>query len=108
MAQLHYLFVLMFIAFCAVAVTLAFRIRIKRFWRNFLLADGSILVIYLIWDYWAIKKENWSFDSEQILGFYLFGIVPIEEVLFFIIVPLMTVIVYVTLIKILKYIKEKR
>ena len=108
MAQLHYLFVLMFIAFCAVAVTLAFRIRIKRFWRNFLLADGSILVIYLIWDYWAIKKENWSFDSEQILGFYLFGIVPIEEVLFFIIVPLMTVIVYVTLIKILKYLKEKR
>ena len=108
MAQLHYLFVLMFIAFCAVAVTIAFRIRIKRFWRNFLLADGSILVIYLIWDYWAIKKENWSFDSEQILGFYLFGIVPIEEVLFFIIVPLMTVIVYVTLIKILKYIKEKR
>ena len=108
MAQLHYLFVLMFIAFCAVAVTLAFRIRIKRFWRNFLLADGSILVIYLIWDYWAIKKENWSFDSEQILGFYLFGAVPIEEVLFFIIVPLMTVIVYVTLIKILKYLKEKR
>ena len=108
MAQLHYLFVLMFIAFCAVAVTLAFRIRIKRFWRNFLLADGSILVIYLIWDYWAIKKENWSFDSEQILGFYLFDIVPIEEVLFFIIVPLMTVIVYVTLIKILKYLKEKR
>lgn len=108
MAQLHYLFVLMFIAFCAVAVTLAFRIRIKRFWRNFLLADGSILAIYLIWDYWAIRKENWSFDSEQILGFYLFGIVPIEEVLFFIIVPLMTVIVYVTLIKILKYIKEKR
>jgi len=108
MAQLHYLFVLMFIAFCAVAVTLTFRIRIKHFWRNFLLADGSILVIYLIWDYWAIKKENWSFDSEQILGFYLFGIVPIEEVLFFIIVPLMTVIVYVTLIKILKYIKEKR
>ena len=108
MAQLHYLFVLMFIAFCAVAVTLAFRIRIKRFWRNFLLADGSILVNYLIWDYWAIKKENWSFDSEQILGFYLFDIVPIEEVLFFIIVPLMTVIVYVTLIKILKYLKEKR
>ena len=108
MAHLHYLFVLMFIAFCAVAVTLAFRIRIKRFWRNFLLADGSILVIYLIWDYWAIKKENWSFDSEQILGFYLFGIVPIEEVLFFIIVPLMTVIVYVTLIKILKNMKEKR
>jgi lycopene cyclase domain-containing protein len=108
MAQFHYLLVLSFIACCAVAVTLAFKIRIKRFWRNFLLADASILVIYLIWDYWAIKKENWSFDSEQILGTYLFSIVPIEEVLFFIIVPLMTVIVYVTLAKILTHFKEKR
>lgn len=108
MAQFHYLLVLLFIATCAVGVTLAFRIRIKRFWRNFILADASILVIYLIWDYWAIKKENWSFDSEQILGLYLINLIPIEEVLFFIIVPLMTVIVYVTLTKILKYLKEKR
>lgn len=108
MAQFHYLLVLLFIACCAVGVTLGFRIRIKRFWRNFFFADASILVIYLMWDYWAIRKRNWSFDSEQILGFYLFGIVPIEEVLFFIIVPLMSVIVYVTLIKILNYVKEKR
>ena len=108
MAQFHYLLVLLFIAGCAVGVSLGFRIRIKRFWRNFVLADASILVIYLIWDYWAIRKKNWSFDNEQILGFYLFNIVPIEEVLFFIIVPLITVIVYVTLIKILNHIKAKR
>jgi lycopene cyclase domain-containing protein len=108
MAQFHYLLVLLFIACCAVAVSIAFKIRITRFWRNFLLTDLSILVIYLIWDYWAIRKNNWSFDGNQILGIYLFGIIPIEEVLFFIIVPLMTVIVYVTLIKILKFLKEKR
>lgn len=108
MAQFHYLFVLGFIAFCAIAVSLAFRLRVPRFWCNFVIADLSILVIYLNWDYWAIKKENWSFDDEQILGIHLFGGIPIEEVLFFIIVPLMTVIVYVTLLKIIKYIKGKR
>jgi lycopene cyclase domain-containing protein len=108
MAQFHYLFVLGFIAFCAIAVTLVFRLRVPRFWRNFLFADLSILVIYLNWDYWAIRKGNWDFDREQILGFYLFGIVPIEEVLFFIIVPLMTVIVYTTLIKLIKYFKERQ
>lgn len=108
MEQFHYLYVLAFIAFCAVAVSLAFRLRVPRFWRNFLITDLSILIIYLNWDYWAIQKDNWSFDSEQILGFYLFGGIPVEEVLFFIIVPLMTVIVYVTLIKIIKYVKERR
>lgn len=108
MEQLHYLQVLLFIAFCAVAVTLVFRIRVKRFWRNFFLADLSILAIYLFWDYWAIRKKNWSFDREQILDLYLFGIVPIEEVLFFVIVPLMTVIVYVTLTKIINFMKARR
>lgn len=108
MAQFHYLFVLGFIAFCAIAVTLVFRVRVPRFWRNFLLVDTSILVIYLNWDYWAIRKGNWDFDPEQILGFYLFGMIPVEEVLFFIIVPLMTVIVYVTLLKLIKYFKERR
>lgn len=108
MEQFHYLYVLAFIAFCAVAVSLAFRLRVPRFWRNFLITDLSILIIYLNWDYWAIQKDNWNFDSEQILGFYLFGGIPVEEVLFFIIVPLMTVIVYVTLMKIIKYIKERR
>ncbi len=108
MEQFHYLYVLGFIAFCAISVSLAFRLRVPRFWRNFVIADLSILVIYLNWDYWAIKKENWGFDREQILGVYLFGGIPIEEVLFFIIVPLMTVIVYVTLLKIIKYVKEKR
>lgn len=108
MAQFHYLFVLGFIAFCAIAVTLAFRLRVPRFWRNFLLADISILVIYLNWDYWAIRKGNWDFDREQILGFCLFGNIPVEEVLFFIIVPLMTVIVYTTLMKLIKYFKERR
>lgn len=108
MAQFHYLYVLGFIAFCAVAVSLVFRIRAPRFWRNFFITDISILVIYLNWDYWAIRRGNWGFDREQILDRYLFGIIPVEEVLFFIIVPLMTVIVYVTLIKLIKYFKERR
>lgn len=72
------------------------------------MADLSILVIYLNWDYWAIRKGNWDFDREQILGFYLFGNIPVEEVLFFIIVPLMTVIVYTTLMKLIKYFKDRR
>lgn len=108
MAQLNYLLVLLFIASCAVAVTLVFKIRTPRFWRNFVLADLSVLVIYLFWDYWAIRKKNWSFDREQILDIYIFGIIPVEEVLFFIIVPLMTVIVYLTLTKIINFIKERR
>ena len=43
---------------------------------------------FLIWDAYAIKSGHWYFDKSQILGIFgPFGI-PLEEFLFFIIVPL--------------------
>ena len=63
----------------------------------------AILVIYLIWDYWAITKKNWYFDESQILGVKIFGIIPIEEILFFMIVPLTSLLTYLALKKLTKW-----
>jgi lycopene cyclase domain-containing protein len=66
------------------------------------------LTVYLFWDYWAIEKKIWSFDPAQTVGLKVLGIIPIEEVLFFIIVPLMTVITYLALINLIATIKARR
>jgi lycopene cyclase domain-containing protein len=99
MAHLHYLRVLAFIGTCALGVGIGFKIREPRFWRTFLYTDVAILIIYLAWDYWAITKKNWYFDSKQILGVPFIAHIPIEEILFFIIVPLTTVVTYKALLK---------
>lgn len=99
MARTNYLAVLLFISTCAVFVTLLFRLRFTGFWRYFFMTDAVVLIVYLAWDYWAIAKRNWYFDHNQILGIYLINKVPLEEILFFIIVPLMTVITYLALQK---------
>lgn len=52
--------------------------------------------------FWAVAKGSWYFDPEQLMGFYIFGQLPIEEVLFFVIVPLMVVLTYLALIKLSK------
>lgn len=101
MAKFHYSFVLLFVAICAAGVNFAFRLRITRSWRIFLVTDAVILAFYSAWDIWAIKNRNWRFDPHQILGFKFFGLLPIEEVLFFIVVPLMTILSYVALSKLL-------
>ena len=75
----------------------------KRFWRLFVITDLAILVIYLIWDYWAISKKNWYFDEYQILGVKILGIIPIEEILFFMIVPLTSLLTYLALKKLTKW-----
>lgn len=64
--------------------------RIKR-------ASLSILPIsslFLIWDGYAIARGHWFFDRAQILGIYgPFGI-PLEEYLFFIVVPLAVILTF--------------
>jgi lycopene cyclase domain-containing protein len=108
MRELSYLGVLLFISICAVGVTLFFKVRAPQFWLTFLKVDLVVLVVYLFWDYWAIEKEIWSFDPAQTVGLKVLGIIPIEEVLFFIIVPLMTIITYLALINLIAKVKAKR
>jgi lycopene cyclase domain-containing protein len=91
--------VLGFIGACAIFVNFGFKLRISSKWKLFLLTDAVILAIYLAWDFWAVSKGSWFFDQEQTLGIYIFSRLPIEEVLFFIIVPLMVVLTYLALIK---------
>ncbi len=107
MENLHYLYVLIFISICAVGVNFGFRLQISRSFKLFLKTDALILIIYLIWDSWAVLKGSWYFDSDQILGFKLFNKLPIEEVLFFVVVPLMTVLTYLALLKLTGWDKRK-
>lgn len=99
MENLHYSYVLIFVAICAIGVNFGFRLQFSKKLKLFLLTDSLILVIYLIWDFWAVSKGSWFFDPNQILGVMLLGKLPIEEVLFFIIVPMMSVITYLALTK---------
>jgi lycopene cyclase domain-containing protein len=101
-AHFHYAVVLLFVAVCAIGVNLGFGLRITHLWRAFIATDLVILVIYTGWDLWAVENHNWSFDRAQIMGLRLIAGLPIEEILFFIIVPLMTVLTYLALSKLMK------
>jgi lycopene cyclase domain-containing protein len=97
MTHLHYLGVLLFVMLCAGFIATAFRPRAPHFWRSFLYVDGVILAMYLTWDYWAISRKNWYFDSRQILNFNVLPRIPVEEVLFFVVVPFTTILTYLAL-----------
>lgn len=99
MSHISYLAVIAFVLICAIGVNLGFGLRIGRQWRELLLTELAILVIYLSWDSWAIAKKSWFFDARQIVNVDPLPKVPIEEVLFFIIVPLMIILTYQALLK---------
>jgi lycopene cyclase domain-containing protein len=47
-----------------------------------------IAIIFLAWDAYAISQGHWFFDREQILGIYGPFNIPLEEYLFFMVVPM--------------------
>ena len=99
MTHLSYMAVIAFVSICALGVNFAFRLRIARHWRELLLTQFAILVIYLSWDTWAIAKKNWFFDTHQIVNVDVLPKVPLEELLFFIVVPLTIILSYQALLK---------
>ena len=48
--------------------------------------------LFLIWDGYAIAQGHWFFDRERTLGIYGPFSIPLEEYLFFIVVPLAAIL----------------
>jgi lycopene cyclase domain-containing protein len=51
-----------------------------------------ISLLFLFWDAYAIARGHWFFDRSQILGIFGPFQIPLEEYLFFIVVPLAAIL----------------
>jgi lycopene cyclase domain-containing protein len=63
-------------------------------------------IVYLTWDAYFITKGVWSFNEKYITGPKLFNI-PIEEVLFFFIVPYSCLFIYECVITYFPFVKQR-
>ncbi len=63
------------------------RVRVYRRWRRLLLALLPTVVVFVGWDVAAIAAGHWHYDSHQMTGIVLPGRLPLDELLFFLVVP---------------------
>lgn len=64
------------------------KVGVLRRWKRALKTILPVALGFIAWDAYAIDRGHWFFDKKQVLGIYgPFGI-PLEEYLFFIVVPL--------------------
>jgi lycopene cyclase domain-containing protein len=61
--------------------------RVYARWRRLLLTLAPVVPVFLAWDAYAIARQHWAFDPAQTLGVVLPGGVPLDELLFFLVVP---------------------
>jgi lycopene cyclase domain-containing protein len=83
-----YMAMLAFTLFGSIWLEVFLKVGVIRRIKRVILSILPTAAFFLIWDAYAIKSGHWYFDKSQILGIFgPFGI-PLEEFLFFIIVPL--------------------
>jgi len=67
-----------------IALKVGVLLRIKRV----ILSVLPISSLFLLWDAYAISKGHWFFDRDQMLGIVGPLNIPLEEYLFFIVIPM--------------------
>jgi lycopene cyclase domain-containing protein len=92
MAGLSYCGVLLLIVGGSVWLELALRTRVLVRWRRFLLTVIPVVVVMFAWDGYAIAHGHWTFSPTQTLGWLLPWHVPVEELLFFVVVPFASIL----------------
>lgn len=92
MRQLTYIVMLVFVVVATLPLELVLHTRVYPRLRRLGLTLLCVVPLFVIWDAAAVRVGHWSFDLDQTLGVVLPGGLPLEEVLFFFVVPVASVI----------------
>lgn len=92
MRSLYYIFNL-FIALSGIVGWRVFKRNVSFSLKRFLPVVLYVSLPFVLWDVWAANEGHWAFSDRFIFGPYIAGI-PLEEILFFVTVPLAMCIVW--------------
>lgn len=92
MRHLTYLAVLAFVVVGTLPLELFLRTRVYARPRRLLLTLLAVVPLFVLLDAWAIAVGFWDFDIGQTVGVVLPGDLPLEELLFFLVVPVASVL----------------
>ena len=95
MGPVHWSYVAMLV-FCLIGtlpLVVVFRLSVLRQPRRLLLTIAAAGTPFLVWDLYATRTGHWRFDPAQTLPWRVGGL-PLEEVAFFVVIPLVTVLTF--------------
>lgn len=95
-SQYHYLILLVFTAFFPIAGSFIQKLQFGSKWRPILIANLVMMFLFIPWDIYFTNKGVWWFNKSYILSIDVMGL-PLEEMLFFIIIPSACLFIYESL-----------
>lgn len=92
MGHLTYLALLVGCLVVTAPLEIVLRARVYARWRRLLLAMAPAFVVFVGWVLYAIAQGHWDYSDDRTIGVRLPGGIPVEELLFFVVVPICSVL----------------
>ncbi|OSC27993.1 lycopene cyclase [Mycobacterium vulneris] len=67
---------------------------VYRQWRRVVKAVVPVAAVFLVWDEIAVAAHVWTYDRNYLCGLSIPFRVPVEEVLFFLVIPVCALLTY--------------
>ena len=94
MSHLAYLLILTACLLGTLPLELALGVRVYARWRQLSATLLPVVLAFGGWDVYAIHRGLWRYDPHYLIGVTLPGRLPVEELLFFLVVPTCAVLTY--------------
>lgn len=93
-ARLHYLGILAVCLVLSAPLECVLGARVYRQPRRLLSTLAAVVAPFYLWDLVAVARHHWMFSPHETTGWTVPGGVPIEELAFFVVVPLCALLTY--------------
>jgi lycopene cyclase domain-containing protein len=90
--HLSYLAVLAACIVGTAPLELFLRTRVYARWARLLATLLPVVAVFVVWDLYAVARGHWGFDQASTTGMRLPGGIPVEELLFFVVVPVCAIL----------------
>jgi lycopene cyclase domain-containing protein len=92
----HFSYLLLMAGCVLITLPLEFllRARVYRRWRALLVAVVPVVIIFSVWDVVAIHRDHWRYNPRFVTGIQFVGGLPLEELIFFLVVPICGLLSY--------------
>lgn len=85
--HLTYLLILLACIVGTLPLEFVLHTRVYARWRRLLAVLAAVVVVFGGWDVIAIAHSDWHYDGRYLIGVTLPGRLPLEELLFFVVIP---------------------
>jgi lycopene cyclase domain-containing protein len=102
-----YLAMLLFVIFGSFWLEIVLKTSVIRRWKRLVISILPVFIVFVIWDAYAISQGHWFFNPDRTLQIIGPLNIPLEEFLFFMIVPMAAILTIEGVTTVKPHLREK-